>query len=189
MINAKNRVLEKLDALGLPRSLAVWVHTGGAPGEGWTSTLTLTLPDRAPIVGVGTAGRKPQADVVATEAVLAALASDSDPDGHDWAKVYAEAQAGDALVKLAAYLTGESASPEDRSRWLQQHESDAALARVFDRWLEEGAPELVSFGRGLGEKNKATVVEAVIWRRYHARVLGSGAGEALGELRAALSGQ
>jgi hypothetical protein len=67
------------------------------------------------------------------------------------------------------------------------HESEGALAKVFDRWFDVGDSDLAAYGRGLGEKNKSTLVEAIVWRRYGARVLGPGAGEALGELRDALA--
>lgn len=104
-----------------------------------------------------------------------------------YSSTQAEVAAEDALHKLAGYLATGLRSPEERSWWLQLHEADASLAQVFDRWFDEGVPELAMYGRALGEKNKATLVEALIWRRYGARVLGPGAMEALSELQEALS--
>ena len=186
MINAKNQIKELLEGLGLPQDRAVYSSRQAGSGA-WTSTVEITLPDRAAIIGVGTATRKTQADVAAAEDALARLEGEQATDARAWALIYAEAQAGDALIKLAGYLATGLISPEDRSLWLQVHEADKELAQVFDRWFAEGAPELAMYGHGLGEKNKATLVEAVLWRRYGARVLGPGALEALGELRAALS--
>jgi len=186
MSNAKTQLKELLDGLGLSQACAVYSSTQAGAGP-WTSTVTLTLPEREPIAGVGTASRRSQADISAAAEALAELAADRATEAVDWAPIYAEAQAGDALLKLTGYLATGLAAPEERSRWLQLHESDASLAQVFDRWFDEGAPELAMYGRGLGEKNKATLVEAIIWRRYGARVLGPEALEALGELREALA--
>lgn len=184
MHNAKNQILELLAKQGHPRSLADFAHRQTAGG--WESTLVLTLPGRAPLTGVGTGQRKSDADIAASKAVLAILEEADRPDDL-WAPIYAEAQAGDALLKLAAYLAPGLASAEERSKWLQLHESDVSLARVFDRWFDAGDSDLAPYGRGLGEKNKATLVEALIWRRYGADVLGPEAVRALGELREALS--
>lgn len=184
--NAKNQLLELLAQRGLPDDCAAFTGRQPDPGAPWTSTVMVTLPGRPPITGSGMGARKTQADIAAAADALQRFAAEATAEVHDWSQVYADAQAGDALLKLAAYLATELTSPEDRSRWLQGNESDASLAQVFDRWFEEGAPELKPLGRGLGEKNKATMVEAVIWRRYRARVLGPGAAEALQELRAIL---
>lgn len=187
MSNAKNKIQELLAGRGLPMNRVVYSSTQAGVGA-WTSTVVVTLPDRPPLTGTGTAMRKTQADIAAAEDAMAKLEAEKGTvGGHDWALICAEAQAGDALVKLAGYLASGLASPEERSRWLQLHESDGALAKVFDRWFDAGDPDLAAYGRGLGEKNKSTLVEAIVWRRYGARVLGPGAGEALGELRNALA--
>ncbi|HNC97869.1 MAG TPA: hypothetical protein PKW90_17200 [Myxococcota bacterium] len=186
MINAKNQIQELLAGLGLPINRAVYTHTQAGVGA-WTSTLVVTLPDRPPLTGTGTAMRKSQADIAAAADAIAKLEEERGLAGQNWALMYAEAQAGDALLKLAGYLNSELTSPESRSRWLQLHESDASLSQVFDRWFDQGDPDLAAYGRGLGEKNKATVVEALLWRRYGTRVLGPGAMEALAELRVGLT--
>lgn len=185
-MNAKNQLLEFLAGRGMPASYARFSSTQAGAGA-WTSTVVITLPGREPVTGIGTSYRKSQADITAAKDALPTLKLAEAAAALDWAHIYAEAQAGDALLKLAGYLASGLASPEERSLWLQGHESDASLAQVFDQWFDEGAPELVPYGRGLGEKNKATLVEAVIWRRYGARVLGPAAAEALGELRDALA--
>ena len=77
-----------------------------------------------------------------------------------------EAQAGDALIKLCAYLSPELDSPEKKSRWLQERESDAYLTTRFDRLQAEGHPSLALFGENLGHKRKATWMEALVWRDY-----------------------
>jgi hypothetical protein len=186
MINAKNQIKELLEGLGLSQELAVYSSSQAGAGA-WTSVVRITLPERPPISGTGTSSRRAQADVAAAEDALAKLNAEPGMKPEDWEPIYAEAQAGDALLKLAGYLATSLATREERSWWLQVHESDGALARVFDRWFDEGIPELAMYGRGLGEKHKSTLVEALIWRRYGARVLGPGAVNALGELRDMLS--
>lgn len=187
MLNAKNQIQELLAGKGLPLSSAVYTSTPDVDGGRWTSTVVLTLPGQPPIVGTGAAQRKTQADVAAAADALAKLETEPSPTGHDWGQIHTDAQRGDALLKLAGYLAEDLASPEERSLWLQSHESDAALARLFDRWFEAGDPDLAVYGAGLGEKNKATLVEALVWRRYGKRVLAHGAGIALGELRQMLA--
>lgn len=187
MSNAKNQLLELLAKRGLRSDRACFTSTQPSTGFPWTSTVVVTLPGRPPLTGTGSGRRTSQADIAAAEVVLVKIAAEEASEVNDWALLYAEAQAGDALLKLAGYLASELTSPEDRSRWLQIHESDASLAKVFDRWFDAGDPDLAAYGRGLGEKNKSTLVEALLWRRYGARVLGPGATEALGELREALA--
>lgn len=188
MINAKNRLQELLMGRGLPGSLAVYTSTQAVVGGVWTSTVVVELPTQAPVTGCGVDPHKRQAEVAAAEDALASLATTGGAGGQDWGQIYAEAQAGDALLKLVGYLAAGAASPEERSRWLQRHESNDWLADVFDRWREDGDPDLIAYGRGLGVKNKSTLVEALLWRRYGARVLGPGAVEALKEIGEAIQG-
>ena len=81
-----------------------------------------------------------------------------------------DAQAGDALIKLAVYRANAHQTAAERCAKLQQIESDARLADVYDRWRARDEPDLGVFGPELGRKAKATVVEAMIWRRHAAAV-------------------
>lgn len=186
MTNAKNQIKELLEAVGLPQRCAVYTSPPSELGV-WTSTVVVTRPAAPPLSGTGTGRRKRHAEVAAAEDAMAKLPSDESTKGPDWALIYADAQVGDALLKLAGYLATGLASPGERSQWLQLNESDRALAKVFDRWLDAGDPDLTAYGRGLAEKHKSTLVEALVWRRYRDRVLGPAAMEALGELREALA--
>jgi hypothetical protein len=58
---------------------------------------------------------------------------------------------------------------------LQSFESDSNLARVFDQWKSEGDPDLAMWGNNLGKDRKATLVEALLWRRFGMRVITDGA--------------
>lgn len=84
----------------------------------------------------------------------------------DWKKVYSEAQAGDALIKLAAYLTDELKDIEAKSRWLQRVESDPNLEAIFNRLYKEQDPSVAMFGKNLGKKHKSSWIESLIWRWF-----------------------
>lgn len=187
MFNAKNQLQERLQKAGQPLHLVTYTTVTPAP-LGWSSRVELALPGRPVVSAIGHGTRKAFAEVDAAEK-LVALLSGADVTGIDAAAseaVRVEAQRGDALLKLAAYVHPALGAASDRSAWLQRTESDTALARVFDAWKAEGAPELADYGDGLGEKAKATLVEAVLWRRFHAQVLAPGAAEALAALAAAV---
>lgn len=184
MSNAKNDIKELIETFGLSQQVAVYTHEPA--GRGWRSTLVLQLPLREAVTGVGAGARASEADMAAARAVKDQLDASL---FQAWPAIRIEAQAGDALLKIAAYLASGPATAADRSCWLQAVESDPALAVVYDRWAAEGAPELAAYGPGLGEKAKAALVEAVLWRRYGARVLGPEAALALAELRGSLTSQ
>lgn len=186
-MNARNQLQELLQKRGLPLNLADYDSHQPYPGAPWKSTVTGSLPDRQPVSGTGTGSRKSDAEVNAAEDALSRLNADEAKAASEWDPIRAEAQAGDALLKLAAYLADDLDSPEAKSAWLQVNESDAKLAWIFDRWQLAGDPDVSNYGAGLGEKYKSTLVEAILWRRYGRRVLGPEAAEALGELRRALT--
>jgi hypothetical protein len=187
MPSAKNKIQELLQQRGLPLTLVSYTEVTPAP-LGWSSRVELALPGKQPISAVGHGARKTTAEVDAAEKLIALLegANDTDLDEAAWEAVRVEAQRGDALLKLAAYLHPTLRTAAERSAWLQSNESDSALAQVFDKWRALGDPELADYGDGLGEKAKATVVEAELWRRFQARVLAPGAVEALAALAAAV---
>ncbi|MFK7979156.1 MAG: putative dsRNA-binding protein [Saprospiraceae bacterium] len=85
----------------------------------------------------------------------------------NWKTVDMEAQAGDALIKLAAYLTDKLSSSEAKSRWLQRVESDANLEAMFDKLHQEQDPSVAMFGKNIGKKHKATWMEALIWEWFN----------------------
>lgn len=105
-----------------------------------------------------------------------------------WKTLRAEAQAGDALIKLAAYVSADSTSAGEASAFLQIHESNEHLAVVFDRWKAGGDPALTMWGSHLREHRKGTLVESLVWRRSRAAVLSATAPSALAELLASLTG-
>lgn len=176
--NAKNRLQELFDAKGWPRPTFQQKQIGLQ----WTSTINVALPDGRTLYGTAAASRKTQADVAAAEAALASLAPDPEPEEDLWV----DAQRGDALVKLAAYLAPHLRSTEAKSAWLQEHESDEFFSRTLERWADAGDAEAAEHLGQRGEKYRSTVAEAFIWRRFNKRVLAPGARPALLELMSLL---
>ena len=176
--NAKNRLLELYQANGWHLDwTGMFKREATGLSGGWKSTIDHTMPDGRRLVGTGEANRASQADIGAVAAALCDLDTyDDEPE------VMADAQPGDALIKLAAYLTMADASPEERSDWLQKNETDPRLAALFDRLWDVGDPDVRKYGRGRGEKYKASVVEALIWRRFRDQVLAPGAESALAQV-------
>ena len=182
--NAKNQLQELLQSLGHPADQVQFrARGGGDQHEAWVE---VGLSDRVHITAHGQASRRTEAEIKAAEDALVQLRAQHPELWLDWTQIYAEAQAGDALIKLAAYLSDDLPTPEDKSRYLQAVEADAHFVRVFDHWRSQGDPDLVLLGPNLGKKNKATYVEALIWRRYGQQVLGPGSSDHLQALLATL---
>ncbi len=100
----------------------------------------------------------------------------------NWSAIEVEAQAGDALIKLGAYLSTQLKTPQEKSHYLQRFEQDSYLATVFDRWKGQNNLDLAIWGTELGEKRKAALVEALLWRKFGSRILTNDASNQLQEL-------
>jgi hypothetical protein len=83
-----------------------------------------------------------------------------------WEDIRLEAQAGDALIKLAAYLAIDFTSAKSTSEFLQKFEANKHLGFVFDAQRQSGNPFFSAWGEHLSPERKGTLVEAWIWRRY-----------------------
>lgn len=85
----------------------------------------------------------------------------------DWDKVInVDAQKGDLLIKLYAYLKDDLGSIGDKSIWLQDNESNKHLAKVFDRLKAKCHPDFAMFGNNLGWKHKADWIEFLLWKQF-----------------------
>ena len=172
--NAKNQLQELL------RNLGCCIHTclnfQHAPvSNSYSSTVTVTFPDGRIVQGAGTGPSKPDADIAAAQDTLDRVKRIYPYLLVDWKKLGVEAQAGDALIKLGVYLSAESKSAADNSNQLQISETDAHLAKVFDRWKAQNDPDLAIWGNDLGAKRKATLIEALLWRRYGQNIIAANA--------------
>ena len=176
-MNAKNQLFEILQNLGCSETCAAFTPTSCS--SGYCSTLVITFPDRRQITGTGNAQRRTDAEIVAAQDAIQKIRAQHPDLCVDWDKIYCQAQAGDALIKLSVYLSTEQKKAHDKSLLLQSLESDSRLARVFDLWASQGEPGLSMWGSDLSEKRKATLVEALLWRRFGEQVISGSAIEHL----------
>jgi hypothetical protein len=182
--NAKNKLQELLDNLGCVGNCIDFRSTSLADLH--CSTLTVTFPDGRVVRGSGKGHRKSDADIAAAQDALDRVNREYPDLLVDWKKLGIEAQAGDALIKLGVYLSAESKSAEDNSNRLQDSETDAHLAKVFDRWKALNDPRLAIWGTNLNEHRKATLVEALLWQGYGQQVIADNAPAQLADLLSTL---
>jgi hypothetical protein len=167
--NAKNKLQELLNNLGCIDNCIDFQHT--LISDIYRSTLTVTFPDGRIVRGTGEGLRKSDADISAARNVLDLVARIYPYLLVDWIQLGIEAQAGDALIKLGVYLSAESKSAADNSKGLQNLETNTSLAKIFDRWKAHKDPQLGIWGTNLSEHRKATLVEALLWRRYGKQII------------------
>lgn len=183
--NAKNRLLERLKDLGWPEVKLSFTRQQLGPNGGFRSTATLHIEGVVHLQGEGQGHKATDAEIAASRVVLERLEAERPEFFPDWEGLKVQAQAGDALVKLAVYLDGDDRGAMGRSLTLQGSESNAALSVLFEPWREED-PTWGCYGPGLSTERRALLVESRIWRMFGARVLAPEAAEVLGEIRAAV---
>ncbi|MEM6262531.1 MAG: putative dsRNA-binding protein [Bacteroidota bacterium] len=188
MYNDKNRLHEFLRDLGYWESRVTY-HTRNDGSGAFTSRVEVNFADGRVVQATGEGGRKTEAEIAASTAVLKVI-HDEHPDLEvDWDEIFVEAQAGDALIKLGAYLHPDLDTAADKSRWLQKMESDDHLISVFDHMQASGDPDVAIFGQNLGNKRKATFVEALVWRKFGSKWVTDAAKDGFGELASFLRGK
>ncbi|MBC7883233.1 MAG: hypothetical protein H7Y37_18240 [Anaerolineae bacterium] len=169
--NAKNQLQELLQSLGCDKNCADFQPLPPAPPYLHGSTVTVTFPDGRSVQGTGRGNGKSDAEIAASQAALEQMHIDHADLFMDWNEVSVKAQLGDALIKLGVYLSKEFMTAEDKSKRLQTLESDKHLAKIFDQWKDNRDPDLTIWEPYLGEKRKATLVEALLWRRFGTQVI------------------
>jgi hypothetical protein len=183
--NAKNKLQELVrDLGGCIHSCINFQHSSISSPR--SSSVMVTFPDGRIVRGTGAGQSKPDADIAAAQDALDLVGRIYPYLVVDWAKLSVEAQAGDALIKLGVYLSPELKSTAAKSNRLQNVETNAHLAKVFDRWKAQHDPELAIWGTNLKEHRKATLVEALLWRRYGAQVIVANAPTQLASLLSTL---
>lgn len=167
--NAKNQLLELLKDLGCVEDCASFQSVFVLNAH--CSTVSVTFPDGRTVQGTGAGKRKSDADIAAAQSALDQVRNIHPDLLVAWDEIFVEAQAGDALIKLSVYLSADLKNSEQKSRCLQNLESDFHLATIFEQWKTQGHTDLAVWGDNLGEKRKATFVEALLWRRFGAKVI------------------
>jgi hypothetical protein len=173
--NAKNQLLELLQELGCDESCAKFRSKSLSQNSGHSSTLVVIFPNGLQVTGTGIGHRVSESEIAAAQAVLDLLRAEYPRFFVDWTKINLEAQAGDALIKLGVYLLSGLNNTSSKSKLLQNFESNSHLAKIFDIWKSVGDIDLAMWGSELGEKRKATLVEALVWRRFGKQVIRSDA--------------
>lgn len=169
--NAKNELLELLKNLGCNEDCADFQSKPISPSSPHRSTLVVRFPDGRTVQGTGEGRRSSDADLAAAQVALDQLRHNYPDLVVNWDEINVEAQAGDALIKLGIYLAAALKNASDKSKQLQNLESDSHLAEVFDHWRSQDDPDLAMWGSNLGKKRKATLVEALLWQRFGMKFL------------------
>jgi hypothetical protein len=167
--NAKNKLQELLNDLGCAGNCIDFQHT--SVSDFYRSTVMVKFPDGRTVQGNGEGQRKSDADIAAAKDALDRVDRIYPYLLVDWDELNIQAQAGDALIKLGVYLSPELKSTAAKSKGLQNVETNAHLAKVFDRWKAQNDPQLAIWGTNLNEHRKATLVEALLWQRYGQQVI------------------
>ena len=147
--NAKNKLQELLDELGCAGNC---IDFRSIPlSDSHSSTVVVTFPDGRIVSGTGEGHRKSDADITAAQDALNRVEKEHPDLLVDWDELNIQAQAGDALIKLGVYLSPELKSTAAKSKGLQNVETNAHLAKVFDRWKAQNDPRLAIWGTNLKE--------------------------------------
>jgi len=142
-----------------------------SPNGFFHCTLVVRFPDGREVQGEGEGSRKSIASIETAQAVFDQINLQYPDLIVNWNEIFVEAQKGDALIKLGVYLSEDLITSSDRSYRLQKLESDSHLAEIFERWKNQGEPDLAKWGQNLGEKRKATLVEALLWERFGRQII------------------
>ena len=175
--NAKNRLAELLKSIGHEDNAIIKYKTERVNPS--RTTLVVAFPHGLILQGSGQANRLNDAEFIAAQEVLDQLGKHYPKLIVDWDKLMVEAQCGDALIKLGIYLSEDFKKSKDKSDELQRKETNERLAKVYDQWIADKDPDLTGWGTHMNVHNKASVVEALLWRRFNKKVIAEGANEHL----------
>jgi len=165
MINYKNELSELVQNIGY---LAKHIQYRTLEEEnGFTVLVVITLNKDIEVRAEGSASTKKEAQMRAAKNALADLETNYPILSVNWDKVNVEAQKGDVLIKLYAYLKDSLGSRGEKSLFLQRNESNANLADIFDKLQQQQHPDVTIFGDNLGWKHKADWIEALIWKQFN----------------------
>ena len=173
MTNSKNELHELVKDLGYLESVVNFSSKWDDEKQVFVAHARFGLPKSDQIEGIGFGKKKKVAEISASGELLKIIRRDYTHLVIDWEEVRKEAQLGDLLIKLYAYLSEEMMTAADKSIWLQQNETDQHLVKIFDRLSLRRHPSVSFLGENLGTKRKATWIEALIWRKFGKEILAS----------------
>lgn len=169
--NATSQLYELLQNLGCDNSSADFKTKSESLSGSHCSSLVVTFPDGRKVYGTGVGKTIAEANIAASKDALDQLQRNHSDLLVNWDLINIEAQAGDALIKLSAYCSVSLSSAGEKSKFLQDYESDAHLEKVFDLWKSKGDPDISIWGDKLGRKKKATLVESLLWKRFGRQII------------------
>ncbi len=182
MDNAKNQLHEFVKELGYFENCITFDSTCLSLEEGFYSRVTFLVKDGREIVSEGKGQKKTASQIDASANLLTLIYEDHSDLIIDWEQVRIEAQAGDGLIKLSAYLNDAHPTAAQKSFWLQEMETDKHMVEIFDRLQSQNDDSVALFGNNLGAKRKATWIEALIARKFSHAIISPSAQKAFGEL-------
>ena len=180
-MNYKGKLLEVLKELGVVES-RLKISDRRLSEQYFQSSASIDFPDGRQLSGTGESNRKKDAQQDACAQILDQLGYYHPDLLIDWTEVMVEAQVGDALLKLCAYRSQKLPTAAEGSYWLQRIESDAHMVNLFDRLQREGHPDLAIFGSRVGNKRKASWIEALLARHFANRILRDDTAEAFEDM-------
>jgi len=184
-MNARNQLDELLKNLGCNETQeSDYQFRSISPNGFFRCTLVVRFPDGREVQGEGEGSRKSIASIETAQAVLDQINLHYPDLIVNWGEISVEAQKGDALIKLGVYLSADLITSSDRSYRLQKLESNSHLADIFDRWKNQGDPDLAKWGLNLSGDKKATLVEELLWKRFGRQIIDE---DAINELRSLIN--
>lgn len=169
-MNYKGKLLEVLKELGMVES-RLQLQDRRLGEQYFEYIASITFPNGTQVSARGDSARKKEAQQEACKQVLQKIQCDHPELLVDWTAIMVEAQVGDALLKLCAYRSRKLSTAEAGSRWLQRNETDQNMVRIFEQMRRKGRTDVAMFGSNVGDKRKASWVEALIARRFSHLIL------------------
>jgi len=167
MDNYKNELSEFVQNIGYLAN-CIRYNTMENDENGYQVRVVVSLNMNITIIQEGRALVKVKAEMIAAQNALQNLRNSHPTLVIDWDnEINVDAQKGDLLIKLYAYLKDDLGSIGDKSIWLQGNESNKNLAKIFDRLKEKSHPDIAIFGNNLGWKHKADWIEFLLWKQFN----------------------
>lgn len=171
MKNSKNDLFELFKELGFLEDVVHFSNSHQKDQNVFVSTVRVELKGKGIIEARGFDRTVKNAEKDASKYLLELIHQNHRELLIDWDEVKKEAQLGDVLIKLYAYLSDDTETAAAKSMWLQKNETDKNLADIFDTLQAQNHASVSLFGNNLGAKRKATWIEALIWRMYGDKIL------------------
>lgn len=172
--NSRSQLESLLGHIGLVAKDHIRVSERKTGEQTFVATVSVVLPSGQTVQAEGRESiGKGETTLSACSSVLDLIRQAHPEYFQPWETIRLEAQAGDALIKLATYLATDFTSTKKTSEFLQKFETNKNLGFIFDTQRQNGNPFFSIWGEHLSPDRKGTLVEAWIWQRYKQKVVSS----------------